>query len=63
MSLDLSAKLLDYPEVSGKVGVRDPLIGMTYRKSLGKKWRFSVHGDGGGFGAGSDVTYNANATP
>ena len=62
MSLDLSAKLLDYPEVSGKVGVWDPLIGMTYRKPLGKKLRLNLHGDGGGFGAGSDVTYSANAT-
>lgn len=33
----------------------DPLVGMTYSRPLGKKWRVVVHGDGGGFGVGSDV--------
>ena len=36
-------------------GYWDPLIGLTYRRQLGKKWRILVHSDGGGFGAGSDV--------
>ncbi len=62
MSLELSAKLLDFPEVRGESGVWDPLIGMTFRKPLGRKLRLNLHGDGGGFGAGSDVTYSANAT-
>jgi hypothetical protein len=60
-SLNMSAQLLDYPEVSRKPTLWDPLIGMTYRKAFGKKWRLDLHGDGGGFGAGSDVTYGANA--
>jgi hypothetical protein len=40
-------------------GFWDPLIGMTYRRELGKKWRVLIHGDGGGFGVGSDVDVTA----
>jgi hypothetical protein len=36
-------------------GYWDPLIGLTYRKQLGHKWRVMAHADGGGFGVGSDV--------
>jgi len=61
MSLDLAAQFLDNPELGGEAVLWDPLIGMTYRKPLGKKWRLNLHGDGGGFGAGSDVTYSFNA--
>jgi hypothetical protein len=39
----------------------DPLIGLTYRRELGRKWRILVHGDGGGFGVGSDVDLSATA--
>jgi hypothetical protein len=35
------------------------LIGLTYRRYFGKKWRLLVHGDGGGFGVGSDVDVSA----
>jgi len=42
-------------------GYWDPLIGLTYRRQLGKKWRILVHGDGGGFGVGSDVDVTATA--
>ncbi len=38
MSLEVSAKLLDYSEVSRSPTFWDPLIGLTYRKHLGKKW-------------------------
>jgi opacity protein-like surface antigen len=62
MSMELAATLLENPEVSGKVTLWDPLIGLSYRKPLGKKWRLHLHGDGGGFGAGSEVTYSGNAT-
>jgi hypothetical protein len=43
----------------GSPGYWDPLIGLTYRRLLGKKWRVLVHGDGGGFGVGSDVDVSA----
>lgn len=42
-------------------GYWDPLIGLTYRRQLGKKWRILIHGDGGGFGVGSDVDVTATA--
>jgi len=58
MALNISATALDYPEVRRKPGVWDPLIGLEYRKPLGKKWLLDLHGDGGGFGVGSDVTYS-----
>jgi len=44
---------------SGSPGYWDPLIGLTYRRQLGKKWRILIHGDGGGFGVGSDVDVTA----
>jgi len=40
-------------------GYWDPLLGLTYRRQLGKKWRILLHGDGGGFGVGSDVDVTA----
>jgi hypothetical protein len=60
--MKLTAKLLENPEVSGKVTLWDPFIGVSYRKPLGKEWQLHLHGDGGGFGAGSEVTYSGNAT-
>jgi len=45
---------------SGSPGYWDPLVGLTYRRSLGKKWQVLVHGDGGGFGVGSDVDVSAS---
>ena len=39
----------------------DPLVGLTYRRQLGRKWRIIIHGDGGGFGVGSDVDVTAAA--
>jgi len=29
----------------------------SHRKPLGRRWQLGLHGDGGGFGVGSDVTY------
>jgi hypothetical protein len=54
MALHINATVLDYPEVSRKPGVWDPLIGATYRRQLSKKWRLIGHFDGGGFGVGCD---------
>ncbi len=56
MALKISAQVTTYPEVNTKPGVWDPLVGVTYRRDLGKKWRLYAHIDGGGFGVGSDVT-------
>jgi hypothetical protein len=61
MSLNISATVRDFAEVSRKPGVTDPLIGLSYKKPLGKKWRMDLHADGGGFGVGSDVTVATTA--
>jgi hypothetical protein len=62
LAVDVSADVLDYPEVSRKPGVWDPIVGMTYRLPMGRHWLMTVHGDGGGFGVGSDVDANAFVT-
>jgi hypothetical protein len=54
LNLDIHATV-NTDSASGSPGYWDPLIGLTYRRQLGKKWRVLIHGDGGGFGVGSDV--------
>ncbi len=54
MALNMNATVADYPKVSRKPGVWDPLLGLTYRRQLSKKWRLNGHMDGGGFGVGCD---------
>ncbi len=61
IALNLSLRLGDFPTVSGKPGVWDPLVGLTYRRQLTKKWKVLAHADGGGFGVGSDVDIAATA--
>lgn len=56
MGLDISIQVEELPEFKRKPGFWDPLIGLTYQKPLGEKWRLQVHADAGGFGAGSDAT-------
>lgn len=36
----------------------DPLIGMQYSVPVGDKWTYSLRGDVGGFGVGSDFTWH-----
>ena len=54
LALDVTATV-GSASASVNPGYWDPLIGLTYRRELGKKWRVLVHSDGGGFGVGSDV--------
>ena len=35
----------------------DPLVGLQYNVPIGDAWRFNLRGDVGGFGVGSDLTY------
>jgi hypothetical protein len=58
LALDITASV-ETESASRSPGFWDPLISVTYRRRLGKKWRILVHGDGGGFGAGSDVDLTA----
>jgi hypothetical protein len=59
LSLDFTAKV-GSDSGSASPGFWDPLVGLTYRRPLGKKWRVLFHGDGGGFGVGSDVDVTAS---
>ncbi len=58
LALDIHATVLS-SSASGSPGLWDPLVGLTYRRQLGRKWRILIHGDGGGFGVGSDVDVTA----
>ena len=37
----------------------DPLVGLSYERPLGERWRFALRGDVGGFGVGSELTWHA----
>lgn len=58
LALDINATV-QTETASRSPGFWDPLIGVTYSRQLGRKWRILLHGDGGGFGAGSDVDVTA----
>ena len=60
IALNIDATV-DTSSASRSPGFWDPLIGLTYQRQLGRKWRILVHGDGGGFGVGSDVDVSATA--
>ena len=60
LALDIHATV-GSTSASRSPGFWDPLIGLTYRRQLGRKWRILIHGDGGGFGVGSDVDVTATA--
>jgi hypothetical protein len=62
LAIDAEAEVLDYPKVSRKPGVWDPIVGLTVRAPLGRHWLLTVHGDGGGFGVGSEVDANGFVT-
>lgn len=53
LALDITATV-GSQSASRTPGFWDPLVGLTYRRQLGRKWRILAHGDGGGFGVGSD---------
>lgn len=59
IALDINATV-GSSSATASPGYWDPLIGLTYRRQFGKKWRMLIHGDGGGFGVGSDVDVSAN---
>jgi hypothetical protein len=40
----------------------DPLVGLQFTAPLGERWRLGLRGDIGGFGVGSDLSYQALAT-
>jgi hypothetical protein len=50
LGLKVTADVLTYPEVTWEPGRWDPLVGVTYHPSLGKKWRLQAHLDWIGLG-------------
>jgi hypothetical protein len=58
VALDINATV-ETQSASRSPAFWDPLISVTYRRQLGKKWRILLAGDGGGFGVGSDVDVTA----
>jgi hypothetical protein len=58
--LDVTAKILSFPEVSWKPSTFQPLIGTTYRPQVGKHFRVYSHLDYTGWG-GDASTVNGNA--
>ena len=44
-------------KVSAGVDWIDPLVGLQYNVPINDTWRFNLRGDVGGFGVGSDLTY------
>jgi hypothetical protein len=61
MALNFGVTALTYPEQVRKPSITDPLIGLSYRHPMGKKFRLDLHADGGGFGVGADVDIAATA--
>jgi hypothetical protein len=61
--VDLSATLdLDlFPRVKGSRDWFEPFVGTRYITQLSDKWSLSVRGNIGGFGAGSDLTWELRA--
>ncbi|HSN72710.1 MAG TPA: hypothetical protein VLT59_14435, partial [Steroidobacteraceae bacterium] len=60
LSADLSVRVLQQTAtVSRSVDWVDPLIGLNYDVPLSSRWRFTLRGDIGGFGFGSDLTWHA----
>ncbi len=60
VSADLRARLLQQVRTASRdASWVDPLIGLNYEIPVSGKWRFTLRGDIGGFGVGSDLTWHA----
>jgi hypothetical protein len=60
LSADLEVRALDQRlRASRDADWIDPLIGLQYVAPFADKWSFSLRGDVGGFGVGSDFTWQA----
>ena len=47
------------PKLSKTEDWVDPIVGLRYAYNFNDKWKLNLRGDIGGFGAGSDFTWNA----
>ncbi len=59
LSTDLRVRVLEQrTEASRDASWVDPLIGLNYVVPVGDKWTYTLRGDVGGFGVGSDFTWH-----
>jgi hypothetical protein len=60
VSADLRVRLLQQVRTaSSDASWVDPLVGLNYEIPVSGKWRYTLRGDVGGFGFGSDLTWHA----
>jgi hypothetical protein len=60
LSADLRVRLLQQVRTaSSDASWVDPLVGLNYEIPVSGKWRYTLRGDVGGFGFGSDLTWHA----
>jgi len=52
-----SLRVADDPALEASATVVDPILGAVGTWELGDRWRFGMRGDIGGFGVGSEFTY------
>jgi hypothetical protein len=63
LSSDLQVRLLQQrTAVSRDASWVDPLVGLSYVVPIGGKWTYTLRGDVGGFGIGSDLTWHMSTT-
>jgi len=60
VSADLRVRLLQQVRTASRdADWIDPLIGLNYEVPVSSRWRYTLRGDVGGFGFGSDLTWHA----
>jgi hypothetical protein len=60
VSADLRVRLLQQVRTASRdASWVDPLAGLNYEVPVGSRWRYTLRGDIGGFGVGSDLTWHA----
>ncbi len=60
-AIDQGLTIGSQPEAKARTTVVDPILGATGSWSLNDSWKFEVRGDIGGFGVGSEFTYQMMA--
>ncbi|MCX6550926.1 MAG: hypothetical protein NTY02_07960 [Acidobacteria bacterium] len=60
IELDMSVEIDTLPTFRRKPGIWDPLVGLDWRRDLGRRWTASLSAVGGGFGVGADVDASAH---
>lgn len=60
VSADLRVRVLQQVRTASRdASWVDPLVGLNYEIPVSGKWRYTLRGDVGGFGFGSDLTWHA----